>query len=75
MSFRARRLQPLCEVLLQGVEDDVGQSTLEAAHRLEGFLALGALAQVEVLPRSREADLDERGDVQGVVEAPGSRRG
>ena len=68
MSFRARHLQSLLEVNLERSEHDVGESTLQAAHRFQRALAGGALASVVVLAGSGEAGLDERRDVQGVVE-------
>ena len=51
------------------MEDDVGQSPLQAAHRLEGLFALSAFEVVVVLAGSWKADLDERRDVQGVVQS------
>jgi hypothetical protein len=60
---------PCCgEVLYQAAEDDVGDSTLEAADGLEVGLAGGALAQVVVAAGSGHAGLGDGRDVQDVVE-------
>ena len=50
------------------MEDDVGQAAFEAAHRFQGLLAFGALAEVVRLSLAGVADLDQGRDVQGVFE-------
>jgi len=50
--------------------DDVGQSPLQAPHRLQRLLAGGSLAAVVGAALGVEADLGRRGDVEHVVHPP-----
>jgi hypothetical protein len=68
VSFRARHLESLPQVFFEGLEDHVGQPPLETAQCFQRLLALGALAVVIVLPGAGVPDLNNRRDVQGVVE-------
>jgi hypothetical protein len=48
--------------------DDVGQPAFEGAKGFRAGRALGQLASVVGLPGGGVADLEDRGEVQGVVE-------
>jgi hypothetical protein len=59
---------PCCQVVDEVSVDDVGESPFEAAQRFEVGLALVALVSVVVLTGPGHAVLNDRGDMQRVVE-------
>lgn len=67
MSFRARRLELDLQVYWRALNTTSDNQRLSSASP-RGLLALGALAGVVVLVVPGEADLDQGGDVQGVVQ-------